>query len=69
MLPLQAFSHPFPAPPCRREGVLEARAIVFEGPEDYHGRINDPELAVDEDRAPFLRHRLSSSPQWSGRLT
>ena len=23
------------------------RAIVFEGPEDYQARINDPELAVD----------------------
>jgi len=39
-----------------REGVLEARAIVFEGPEDYHGRINDPELAVDEDCILFIRY-------------
>ncbi|EOD04061.1 dihydroxy-acid dehydratase [Emiliania huxleyi CCMP1516] len=36
-----------------REGVLEARAIVFEGPEDYHGRINDPELA---DCILFIRY-------------
>jgi xylonate dehydratase len=29
-------------------GVFEARAIVFEGSEDYHARINDPELNIDE---------------------
>src|SRR3546814_15551431 len=32
---------------CRpgHENVFEGRAIVFEGPEDYHHRINDPALA------------------------
>jgi dihydroxy-acid dehydratase len=30
------------------ENVFETRAIVFEGPEDYHARINDPTLAIDE---------------------
>ena len=29
------------------EGCFTARAIVFEGPEDYHERINDPELGID----------------------
>ncbi|WP_206665534.1 IlvD/Edd family dehydratase [Jejubacter calystegiae] len=29
------------------ENCFEARAIVFDGPEDYHARINDPELAID----------------------
>ena len=29
------------------ENVFEARAIVFEGPEDYHARINDPALQID----------------------
>lgn len=38
-----------------REGVLEARAVVFEGPEDYHDRINDPGLAVDERTILFIR--------------
>ncbi len=37
------------------EGVLEARAIVFEGPEDYHDRINDPALEIDEDCILFIR--------------
>ncbi len=27
--------------------AFEARAIVFEGPEDYHHRINDPKLKMD----------------------
>src|SRR5262249_43906525 len=29
-------------------GVLRGRAVVFEGPEDYRQRINDPTLAIDE---------------------
>ena len=32
-----------------RENVIEGRAIVFEGPEDYRRRINDPSLEVDEN--------------------
>ena len=32
-----------------RENVIEGRAIVFEGPEDYRRRINDPSLEVDEE--------------------
>ncbi len=28
--------------------IFEARAIVFEGPEDYHHRINDPTLNIDK---------------------
>jgi dihydroxy-acid dehydratase len=38
-----------------REGVFEARAIVFEGPEDYHDRINDPALAIDDRSILFIR--------------
>ena len=30
-----------------QENVFEVRAIVFDGPEDYHKRINDPALDVD----------------------
>jgi len=36
-------------------GVHEARAIVFEGPEDYHARINDPSLNIDERCILFIR--------------
>jgi dihydroxy-acid dehydratase len=35
--------------------VLEGRAIVFDGPEDYHHRIEDPELEIDEDCLLFVR--------------
>ena len=37
------------------EGVHEARAIVFEGPEDYHHRINDPALQIASDCMLFIR--------------
>ena len=35
--------------------VFESRAVVFDGPEDYHDRIDDPALEVDEDCALFIR--------------
>lgn len=38
-----------------REGIHEARAVVFEGPEDYHDRINDPALGIDERSMLFIR--------------
>lgn len=38
-----------------QEGVFEARAVVFEGPEDYHDRINDPALKIDEKTMLFIR--------------
>ncbi|ARP79539.1 dihydroxy-acid dehydratase [Bordetella genomosp. 8] len=30
------------------ENAFETRAIVFDGPEDYHARIDDPDLKIDE---------------------
>ena len=36
--------------------AFEARAIVFEGPEDYHDRINDPTLAIDASCVLFIRN-------------
>lgn len=38
-----------------REGVFESRAIVFESPDDYHARRNDPQLAIDEDCLLVMR--------------
>ncbi|MBC2861208.1 IlvD/Edd family dehydratase [Stappia sp. 28M-7] len=35
--------------------AFEGRAIVFEGPEDYHHRIDDPELEIDETCLLFIR--------------
>ena len=37
------------------EGVFEARAIVFDGSDDYHHRINDPALAIDENCILVIR--------------
>jgi dihydroxy-acid dehydratase len=39
-----------------REGRFTVRAIVFEGPEDYRARINDPDLAIDEDCILVIRN-------------
>jgi len=35
--------------------AFEGRAIVFDGPEDYHERIDDPALAIDETCLLFIR--------------
>ena len=42
---------------CRpgREDVFEGRAIVFDGSDDYHHRINDPALAIDENCILVIR--------------
>ena len=37
------------------ENCFEGRAIVFEGPEDDHRRINDPALAIDDSCLLFIR--------------
>ncbi len=37
------------------EGVLEGRAIVFEGSEDYHDRLNDPALKIDAKSILVMR--------------
>jgi dihydroxy-acid dehydratase len=36
--------------------MCEGRAVVFEGPEDYHARINDPALEIGEDCFLFIRN-------------
>jgi dihydroxy-acid dehydratase len=35
--------------------AFEGRAVVFEGPEDYHHRIDDPALKIDETTLLFIR--------------
>ena len=37
------------------EGILEGRAIVFEGSEDYHDRVNDESLKMDENSILVIR--------------
>jgi dihydroxy-acid dehydratase len=38
-----------------REGVFEAKAVVFDGSDDYHHRINDPALGIDERTILVIR--------------
>ncbi len=35
--------------------AFEGRAVVFDGPEDYHKRIDDPSLKIDERTMLFIR--------------
>ncbi len=37
------------------DGVFEGTAVVFDGPEDYHARIDDPALGVSEDSLLVMR--------------
>lgn len=39
-----------------RPDVFVARAVVFEGPEDYHAHINDPSLGIDESCILVMRN-------------
>jgi len=39
-----------------RPNVFEGKAIVFEGPEDYHDRIDDPDLGVEEQSVLIIRN-------------
>jgi dihydroxy-acid dehydratase len=36
--------------------VFEGKAIVFEGPEDYHARIEDPDLGVEDQSVLIIRN-------------
>jgi dihydroxy-acid dehydratase len=37
------------------ENIFEGRAIVFDGPEDYHKNINNPDLNIDENCILVIR--------------
>jgi len=37
------------------KGMFEGKAVVFDGPEDYHHRIDDPALDIDENTLLFMR--------------
>ena len=37
------------------EGIFEGRAVVFDGSDDYHSRINDPALGIDEHTILVMR--------------
>ena len=37
------------------KNAFEGRAVVFDGPEDYHHRIDDPALKIDDRTILFMR--------------
>jgi dihydroxy-acid dehydratase len=39
----------------RDPNAFEGHAVVFDGPEDYHARIEDPALGIDENTILFIR--------------
>jgi xylonate dehydratase len=46
------------------ENVFEGKAVVFDGSDDYHHRINDPDLEIDEKSILVIR---GTGPQgWPG---
>jgi dihydroxy-acid dehydratase len=38
------------------EDVFEGKVVVFEGPEDYHNRIEDPSLGIDQHTVLVIRN-------------
>ncbi len=48
--------------------VFEGKAIVFEGPEDYHARIEDPALGVDEHSLLIVRNCGPVGYPWSAEV-
>jgi dihydroxy-acid dehydratase len=51
----EAFRRRFLSDPAH-PNVFEGKAIVFEGPEDYHARIEDADLGVDEHSILIVRN-------------
>jgi dihydroxy-acid dehydratase len=51
----EAFRKRFLSSP-EHPNIFEGKAIVFEGPEDYHHRIEDPELGVEEQSVLIIRN-------------
>jgi dihydroxy-acid dehydratase len=50
----QEFRERFLSDP-KNPDAFEGRAVVFEGPEDYHKRIEDPALAIDDRTILVIR--------------
>jgi dihydroxy-acid dehydratase len=40
---------------AKHPGMFEGKAAVFDGPEDYHHRIDDPSLKIDAHTLLFMR--------------
>ena len=51
----EAFRNRFLADPDH-PNMFEGKAVIFEGPEDYHDRIEDPALGIDEHSILVIRN-------------
>ncbi len=51
----EAFRNRFLADP-EHPNMFEGTAVIFEGPEDYHDRIEDPALGIDEHSILVIRN-------------
>ena len=51
----EQFRNRFLADPAH-PNMFEGKAVIFEGPEDYHDRIEDPALGVDEHSILVIRN-------------
>jgi dihydroxy-acid dehydratase len=47
--------------------AFEGKAVVFDGPEDYHHRIDDPSLEIDEHTHPVHARRRPDRLSGRGR--
>ncbi len=51
----EQFRNRFLADPAQ-PNAFEGKAVIFEGPEDYHDRIEDPSLGIDEHSILVIRN-------------
>lgn len=51
----EEFRHRFLSDPAH-PNVFLGKAVIFEGPEDYHARIEEPDLGVTEDSVLIIRN-------------
>ena len=59
VMKISVIDHEFRSRYCPRPdhpASFEGKAIVFEGPEDYHDRIEDPSLGIDEHCVLVIRN-------------
>ena len=47
-----------------QEGIFECQAVIFDGSDDYHSRINDPDQPIDENTILVMRN--SGVQGWPG---
>ena len=44
--------------------LFRSKAVIFDGPEDYHERLNDPALGIDENTMLVIRGTGTKRVAW-----